>query len=94
MYTGKKSESFQKLASRLTQAVGSIKHAFQPRLMKDNGSATMIVTLMQVYGAKDIVYSYIYRFLFTDMPSMGAKCQVISVITKAFRTSQRIKESY
>ena len=29
---------------------------------------------MQVYGAKDIVYSYIYEFLFTAMPTLGAKC--------------------
>ena len=34
----------------------------------------MIVALTQVYGAKDVVYSYIYGFLFAAMPSMGAKC--------------------
>ena len=72
LYTGEQSESFQKLASRLT-CVSSIKHAFQPGLMKDNGSATMIVALMQVYRAKDIIYSYIYK-LFTAMSTLGAKC--------------------
>ena len=71
--TGEKSESFQKLASRLRWPVSSIKHAFQSRLTKDNGSVTMIVALMQVYRAKDILYSYIYGFLFAAMPSMGTK---------------------
>jgi hypothetical protein len=42
------------------QAVSSIGHVFQPRMMKNNGSATMIVALTQVYGAKDVIYSYIY----------------------------------
>jgi len=41
--------------------------------MKNNGSATTIAALMQAYGAKDVVYSYNYMFLFAAMYSMSAK---------------------
>ena len=31
-------------------------------LVKNNGSATIIVTLMEVYRVKSVIYSYIYIF--------------------------------
>jgi hypothetical protein len=42
--------------------------------MKNNGSETTVVTLTQVYDAKDIVYNIFMGFYSLLMPSMGAKC--------------------
>ena len=88
-YTGEELETSMEAHQHL--AVSSIRHIFQPGLMKNKGSATMIAALTQAYRAKDIIYSQ-YYMLFTAMYSVSTKlgyCHRISLFRGAILLTKK-----